>query len=100
MWRVKPGLHDRGPQRRLRSTQSRLTEVDMLSEQEIKQYLHASRGFPLAVSNPHGPLGLEQLAAEVSRQRTATPASSCQEKRASQVTSQDGPAIHGADPVA
>lgn len=39
----------------------------MLSQQEIQQALRASRVVPLGVSNPHGPLGLEQLAAEVSR---------------------------------
>jgi hypothetical protein len=39
----------------------------MLSEKEIQQALHASRVVPLAVANPHGPLGLEQLAAVVSR---------------------------------
>ena len=39
----------------------------MLSEKEIRQALHVSRVFPLAVAKPHGPLGLEQLAAAVSR---------------------------------
>jgi hypothetical protein len=39
----------------------------MLSEEHIRQALHASRVVPLAVVNPHGPLGLEQLAAAVSR---------------------------------
>ena len=34
----------------------------MLSESEIQQALHASRVVPLDVANPHGPLGLEQLA--------------------------------------
>jgi hypothetical protein len=37
----------------------------MLSEQEIRQALHASRVVPLNVANPHGPLGLEQVAATV-----------------------------------
>jgi hypothetical protein len=37
----------------------------MLTEQEIQQALHASRVVPLAVPNPHGPLGLEQLAGAV-----------------------------------
>jgi hypothetical protein len=37
----------------------------MLTEQEIQQALHASRVVPLAVPSPHGPLGLEQLAAAV-----------------------------------
>jgi hypothetical protein len=39
----------------------------MLSEAQIRQALHASRVIQLAVPNPHGPLGLEQLAAAVSR---------------------------------
>jgi|SRR5882724_2227325 len=39
----------------------------MLSEEQIRQALHASRVVPLAVARPHGPLGLEQLAAAVSR---------------------------------
>ena len=39
----------------------------MLSEKQIQQALHASRIVPLAVVKPHGPLGLEQLAAAVSR---------------------------------
>jgi hypothetical protein len=39
----------------------------MLSQQEIQQALRASRVVPLGVTNPHGPLGLEQLAAEVNQ---------------------------------
>ena|SRR5579859_5588320 len=39
----------------------------MLTEQEIQQALHASRVVPLSVPNPHGPLGLEQLAAAVAQ---------------------------------
>ena len=39
----------------------------MLSEKHIQQALHASRVVPLAVAKPHGPLGLEQLAAAVAR---------------------------------
>lgn len=39
----------------------------MLSEEQIRQALHANRVVPLAVTKPHGPLGLEQLAAAVSR---------------------------------
>src|SRR5215831_7938010 len=39
----------------------------MLSEKQIQQALHASRVVPLAVATPHGPLGLEQLAAAVAR---------------------------------
>ncbi|MGH8070155.1 MAG: hypothetical protein ACRERE_33895 [Candidatus Entotheonellia bacterium] len=38
----------------------------MLSEEQIRQALHASRVVPFAVAQPHGPLGLEQLAAAVS----------------------------------
>ena len=38
----------------------------MLSEEQIRQALHASRVVPLAVAKSHGPLGLEQLAAAVS----------------------------------
>jgi hypothetical protein len=37
----------------------------MLSEQDIRQALHAERVVPLTVTNPHGPLGLEHLACEV-----------------------------------
>ena len=39
----------------------------MLSENQIQQALHASRVVPLAIAKPHGPLGLEQLAAAVAR---------------------------------
>jgi hypothetical protein len=39
----------------------------MLTEQEIQQALHASRVAPLATENPHGPIGLEQLAEEVAQ---------------------------------
>ncbi len=35
----------------------------MLTEEAIRGGLHASRVVPLAVANPHGPLGLGQLAA-------------------------------------
>jgi hypothetical protein len=41
----------------------------MLSEEAIRRALHASRVVPLAVANPHGPLGLEQLAAVVATVR-------------------------------
>jgi len=41
----------------------------MLTEEEIRQALHASRVVPLAVANPHGPLGLEQVAAAVAAHR-------------------------------
>jgi hypothetical protein len=37
----------------------------MLTEQQIQQALHASRIVPLSMANPHGPLGLEQLAVAV-----------------------------------
>jgi hypothetical protein len=37
----------------------------MLTDKEIQQALHARRVIPLSVPNPHGPLGLEQLAAAV-----------------------------------
>ena len=39
----------------------------MPSKEKIQQVLHASRVVPLSVAKPHGPLGLEQLAAAVSR---------------------------------
>jgi hypothetical protein len=39
----------------------------VLSEEQIRQALHAGRVVPLAVAKPHGPLGMEQLAAAVSR---------------------------------
>jgi hypothetical protein len=39
----------------------------MLTEREIQLALHADRVMPLSVPNPHGPLGLEQLAAAVAR---------------------------------
>ena len=39
----------------------------MLSEEQLRQSLHASQVVPLSVKKPHAPLGLEQLAAVVSR---------------------------------
>ena len=39
----------------------------MLSEQEIKQALRASRVVPMPVRNPHGPFGWEVLAHSVAR---------------------------------
>jgi hypothetical protein len=39
----------------------------MLTEKDIQQALHARRVVPLSVTRPHGPLGLEQLAAAVAR---------------------------------
>jgi len=41
----------------------------MLTEETIRRALHASRVVPLEVANPHGPLGLDQLAAAVAAQR-------------------------------
>lgn len=41
----------------------------MLTEEEIRQALHASRVVPLSLANPHGPLGLEQLVAAVAALR-------------------------------
>jgi hypothetical protein len=37
----------------------------MLTDEQIQQALHARRVVPLSVPNPHGPLGLEQVAAAV-----------------------------------
>jgi hypothetical protein len=37
----------------------------MLTETDIQKALHAQRVVALSVPNPHGPLGLEQLAAAV-----------------------------------
>ncbi len=39
----------------------------MLTQQEIKQALRASRVVDLSIKNPHGPIGLEQLAQTVMR---------------------------------
>jgi hypothetical protein len=39
----------------------------MLTEEQIRQALHASRVIPVGVPDPHGPLGLEHLAAAVAR---------------------------------
>ncbi len=41
----------------------------MLDQAEIGRLLHASRIIPVDVANPHGPLGLEQLAGAVARIR-------------------------------
>jgi len=41
----------------------------MPTKDEIRHALHAGRVVPLNVSQPHGPLGLEQLAAEVAMVR-------------------------------
>jgi hypothetical protein len=48
----------------------------MLTDQEIRDALHASRVVPVPVPNAHGPLGLEQLAEAVARATTACPGSS------------------------
>ena len=45
----------------------------MLTDEQIRQALHADRVVPLGVRNPHGPLGLEQLAAAVAAYRQAAP---------------------------
>jgi hypothetical protein len=41
----------------------------VLTPEEIRQALHAARVVPVAIANPHGPLGLEQLAAVVEQIR-------------------------------
>src|SRR5579862_6982744 len=46
----------------------------MLTQEQIQQALHARRVVPLAVPNPHGPLGLEQLAEAVARLQQSSPA--------------------------
>jgi hypothetical protein len=46
----------------------------MLTEDAIRRALHASRVVPLGVPNPHGPLGLEHLAAAVAMHREAVQA--------------------------
>jgi hypothetical protein len=46
----------------------------MLDEEAVRRALHADRVVPLGVSNPHGPLGLEQLAAAVAAHRNAAQA--------------------------
>jgi hypothetical protein len=45
----------------------------MLDEETIRRALHADRVVPLGIANPHGPLGLEQLAAAVAAYRGAAP---------------------------
>jgi hypothetical protein len=45
----------------------------VLTEEEIRRTLHADSPIPLGVANPHGPLGLEQLAAAVAAHRRAAP---------------------------
>ena len=45
----------------------------MLTEEEIRRALHADRVVPLGVTNPHGPLGLEQLAVAVAAHRKTPP---------------------------
>ncbi len=46
----------------------------MPDEETIRRALHANRVVPLGVANPHGPLGLEQLAAAVAAHRDAAQA--------------------------
>jgi hypothetical protein len=53
----------------------------MLSEEDIRRALHASRMVPLALAKPHGPLGLEQLAAAVARVNPALGSDSPQVRR-------------------
>jgi hypothetical protein len=43
----------------------------MLSEETIRDALHANRVVSLSSANPHGPLGLEQLAAAVAAHHEA-----------------------------
>lgn len=45
----------------------------MLTEEQIRDALHAHRVLPLPVANPHGPLGLEQLAEAVARLHATDP---------------------------
>ena len=52
----------------------------MLTEEDIRQALHASRVVELDVTNPHGPLGLEHLAAAIA-QRTGSQASEARVRR-------------------
>jgi hypothetical protein len=52
----------------------------MLSEEQIRKAFHAHCVRPLGVPNPHGPLGLEQLAEAVAR-LTACNASPAQVER-------------------
>jgi hypothetical protein len=51
----------------------------MLTEHEIRDALHASRVVPVAVPNPHGPLGLEQLAAAVAQATRVSVAAASEE---------------------
>ena len=44
----------------------------MLTEKEIAEALRASRVVPVDVPNPHGPLGLEELAQAVERVAAGT----------------------------
>lgn len=52
----------------------------MLTEEEIRRALHASRVVETDVKNPHGPLGLEHLAAAVA-QRTSSQSSEARVRR-------------------
>src|SRR5689334_485889 len=53
----------------------------MLTENEIQQTLHAHRVVPLSVPNPHGPLGLEQVAAAVAAVAGSSPAENARIRR-------------------
>jgi hypothetical protein len=49
-----------------------IEQPDELTEEIIRYVLHASRVVPFAVANPHGLLGLEQLASAVVAHRADT----------------------------
>jgi hypothetical protein len=53
----------------------------MLSQEEIQRALHASRVVPVGVPNPHGPLGLEELAGAVEQIMTGKSAEQTQIQR-------------------
>lgn len=52
----------------------------MLTEEEIRRALHASRVVEIDVKNPHGPLGLEHLATAIA-QRTGSQPSEARVRR-------------------
>ena len=51
----------------------------MLTEQQIRDALHAARVSPLNVPNPNGPFGLEHVAEAVARLSTARSSTSTQD---------------------
>jgi hypothetical protein len=53
----------------------------MISKEEIRNALHASRVVTLPIANPHGPLGLEQLAEVVEQLRNTSEATQGQVQR-------------------